>query len=235
MTYSKNLSTAAPALTNSTTPNGWTSAPNNALEPIEDNDDADFAYDASNNSGTTTQDQGYILVPQIDGGLNDLIRMDSVSIRLRYGWATTFSNRTWNSLSARIMSGSTVLAASTSGGDFETIASSITNTTPTNSSTVAFSYVNPNASLVEWSSAVVELRISTTRSAGGSSVQRRVYAATITGTYQAYRPELKYWNGSTWQWKPLFYYSDLTSNWKYGTLKRWNGTQWVREPDGVTS
>jgi hypothetical protein len=233
VTYSKIL--AGPILTTSASPNGWTSAPNDALEPIIGGSDATFAHDASNNSGTTTQDQGYTLATGIEGSWNDLIAMQSLTIQLRYGWATTFSNRTWNSLSARVMSGSTVLAASTSGGGFETIASSITNTTPTNSSTVSFSYINTSAGLSEWSSAVVELRIDTTRSAGGSTVERRVYSATITGNYYAYRPELKYYNGSVWQWKPLFYYNDITETWRYGTLKRWDGTQWVREPDGVTS
>jgi hypothetical protein len=43
--------------------------------------------------------------------------MNSLSIQIRYGWASSFTNRTWNSLSARVMSGATVLAANDSGGD----------------------------------------------------------------------------------------------------------------------
>lgn len=223
MTYVRTLS--ATSCGNSTTPNGFASAPNGALETIAAADDADFAVDTSNTSGTTTLDQGYIL----DNKPTDFITMATVSVQLRYGWAAAFSNRTWDTLAARIMNGTQVLAGSSSGGGFQTVASSITTTTATNSAVTAFTYVNTTATKTDWDAAVLEMRIVSTRSGGGSSIGRRIYAAEITGTYNAYRPELKYYNGSTWLWKPLFVY--IGGQWVYKTLKRWDGTQWVREPD----
>lgn len=224
MTYSRTLS--AITCGNSAAPNGWTSRPNGALELIASADDTDFAEDTSNNSGTSSVDQGYLL----DNKPTDFVTMASVSVRLRYGWAAAFTNRTWDSLSARIMNGTQVLAGSTSGGGFQTVVgTAITTTTPVNSAVTAFTYVNTAATKTDWDAAVLEMRITSTRSGGGSSIGRRVYAAEITGTYNAYRPELKYYNGSTWIWKPLFVY--VGGQWVYKTLKRWDGTQWVREPD----
>lgn len=223
MTYPVTLS--AITCGNSAAPNGWTSAPNNALELIASTDDTDFAADTSNNSGTSSVDQGYLL----NNKPSDFVTMSAASVRLRYGWAAAFTNRTWDSLSARIMNGTQVLAGSTSGGGFQTVASSITTTTATNSAVTAFTYVNTTATKTDWDAAVLEMRITSTRTAGGSSIGRRVYAAEITGTYNAYRPELKYYTGSSWVWKPLKVY--IGGQWVYKTLKRWDGTQWVREPD----
>jgi len=238
MTILKFIQTAEvslfPGLTcgNSTTPNGWSSAPNNALELVALSDDADFAQDTSNLSGTSTVDQGYILENIWD--TVDFVGVDSLDIELRYGWASAFTNRTWGSLSARIMNGTQVLAAATSGGDFQTVASSITNTTPQNSGAVSFSYVNKynfisktGPTITDWNNAILELRIVSTRSGGGSSVARRVYAASVKGQYDAYLPRLKYYNGSIWVSKPLSV--NISGNWVYKPLKRWDGSQWVRD------
>lgn len=223
-----------PGLTggNSAAPNGWTSAPNGALELLLESDDADFAEDTSNTSGTSTVDQGYELGNIWD--TTNFVGMNSLNIQLRYGWATTFSNRTWSTLGARIMNGTQVLAAATSAGAFQTVASSITATTPTDSSTVAFSYINKydfitktGPTITDWNNAVLEMRIVSVRSGSGSSVGRRVYAASVTGDYQAYIPRLNYYDGKSWKSKPLKVY--IGGQWVYKQLKRWDGTQWVRD------
>jgi hypothetical protein len=214
---------SATGVGNSASPNGWTSAPNNALTLIgAGGQDTNWAHDASNSGGTSTQDQGY----EVNTFPADLYGMLTFTVQLRYGWAGTFSSRTWNSLSARIMSGATVLAGSTSGGGFETVASSITTTTAVNSSVISFSYVNQTARRSTWESAVMEMRIDTTRSAGGSSVQRRVYAAQFTGTYST-GTTIKAYSGTVWQPGMLKRYT--SGEWKPATVKRWNGTAWVQE------
>lgn len=211
---------------NSAAPNEWTSAPNGALELIASADDTDYAYDSSNNSGTSTLYQGY----ELDNMPTDFVSMATLSARLRYGWAGTFSNRTWDFLRVRITGNGLNLAGGSLGtSSYLTIASSITVTTPTNSSTISFPNINTTATKTDWDAAVLEMQLVSTRSGGGSSVQRRVYAAEISGTYNGYRPELKYYTGSTWVWKPLKVY--IGGQWVYKTLKRWDGTQWVREPD----
>jgi hypothetical protein len=212
---------------NSAAPNGWTSAPNNVLQLIGSANDANFAEDTSNSAGTSTQDQGYALG---DMPLDPLfVSMTTLSVRIRYGWAGAFSNRTWNSLSARIMSGATVLAAANSGGAFETVASTITNTSPANSSVVAFTHVNTTATKATWDAAVVEMRISTTRSGGGSSVARRAYALEVTGTYSALRDvtTIKAWSGSAWTPGLLKRWDGAA--WVDSLVNRWTGTEWVPE------
>lgn len=211
----------------SAAPNQWTSAPNGALELIASPVDSTFAYDSSNLSGTSTLDQGYLITDV----LSNIESTNSVSVQLRYGWATTFSNRTWTTLAARVMSGTTVLAAATSAGGFQTVASSITNTTPTNSSVVNFSYVNTSASVNEWLGADIELRIISTRSGGGSSVQRRVYAGQLVLDYNAVIPAtlVKVWNGSTWQSGYLRRYDG--SSWQFALAQRYDETleSWILE------
>lgn len=223
MTYVQTLS--AITCGNATTPSDFASAPNNALETIAGADDTDYAYDNNNNSGTTTLYQGY----ELNNMPSDFISMATLSVRLRYGWAGAFSNRTWDFLRVRITSGSKFLAGGSLGtSSYLTIASSITATTPTNSSNISFVSLDTTATNSDWDAAVLEIQLISTRSGGGSSVQRRIYAAEISGTYNAYRPELKYYTGSTWVWKPLKVY--VGGQWVYKTLKRWDGTQWVREP-----
>jgi hypothetical protein len=215
---------SATGVGNSASPNGWTSAPNGALTLIgAGGQDTNFAHDASNLAGTTTQDQGY----EVNTFPADLYGMLTLTVQLRYGWASSFSNRTWNSLSARIMSGATVLAGSTLGGGFETVVSGpITNTSPVDSSVVSFSYVNQDARRATWESAIMEMRIDTTRSAGGSSIERRVYAAQFTGTYST-GTTMKAYSGTVWQAGMLKRYT--AGEWKPATAKRWNGTAWVQE------
>jgi hypothetical protein len=164
----------------SAAPSQWSSAPNGVIQVIASANDSNFAEDTSNGGGNSLLSQGYLL----NDMPSDFGSMSSLSIRLRYGWAAAFTNRAWNSLDARLMSGATVLAAADDGGTFTEVATAITNTTPVTSGVVAFPYVNPDATKAEWDDAVLELRIDSTRSAGGSSVARRVYAGEVTGVYE---------------------------------------------------
>ena len=155
----------------------WTSAPNGALG---DNSDATFGTVESN--GTGTYDQGWELA-NVDADFASIL---TLSVVLRYRWTATPNGlTTWDTLGCRIMSGATVLAAADSGGSFKTIASSITTTTITNSASSAFAYVNTGATKTQWDAAVVEIRISQTKSKGGDTTPRAIYEADFTGTYTA--------------------------------------------------
>jgi hypothetical protein len=173
---------------NSAAPNGWNSAPNGALTLIgASGQDTDFGFVNTNTTGTYTQ--GY----ELGDMPSDFDNMTStLAIQLRYGWSATPSNTTWPSLTARIVSGSTILAAATSGGDFQSIATSITTTTPTNSSAISFSYVNTSASKSDWDAAVVEILIERSRSKGGSTNEQRVFALSVTGQYNVASVTTKY-------------------------------------------
>jgi len=166
---------------NSAAPNEWNSAPNDALTLIgAAGQDTNFGF--VNDSSVGIYTQGWEL-----GNMPiDFITMRSnFSIQLRYAWGTTPTLAIWNSLEARIVSGATILAASTAGGAFQSIATSITTTTPTNSAVVGFSYVNTTADKTTWDSAVVELLIDRARNKGGSSEEQRVFALSVTGEYDA--------------------------------------------------
>lgn len=167
---------------NAAAPTGWASAPNGALG---DDSDATFGYDDTNS--TTTVDQGWEL-GETDA---DLGNMDTLSGVLRYARSANSANKTWTILAVRVMSGVTVLAAADSGGTFATVASSITTTTPTNSSAYVFStsgYLNTTANKTLWDAAVVETRIGIDRNKGGNSDAFRVFEIDFTGTYTASAP-----------------------------------------------
>jgi len=161
---------------NAAAPTGqWTSATNGALG---DNSDATFGTVENNTTGT--YDQGW----ELDGVNNDLASMNTLAVVLRYRWtATPTGLTTWDSLACRVMSGATVLAAADSGGAFQTVASTITTTTITNSSSTGFPYVNTGATKAQWDAAVVEIRISQTKTKGGDTTPRAIYEADFTGTY----------------------------------------------------
>ena len=167
---------------NSAAPNEWDSAPNDALTLIgAAGQDTNFGFVNTNTTGTYTQ--GYLF----NGTPVDFSTMRSgLTIQLRFAWnAYDATLSTWPSLTARIVSGATILAASTAGGAFQSIATSITTTTPTNSAVVGFSYVNSTADKTTWDSAVVELLIDRARSKGGTTNEQRVFALSITGEYDA--------------------------------------------------
>lgn len=219
------MPTVTLGLGNSAAPNQWTSAPNGVLELIASTNDTNWAHDASNLTGTSSLDQGYA----VNDTPSTFQSMNTLSVRLRYGWAGTFSNRTWGSLNARVMNGTQVLAGADAAGTFQTVASSVTNTTPVNSAAVSFSYVNTAATKANWDAAVLEMEIVSTRSGGGSSVQRRVYAGELVADYNEVIQAtlVKSWDGSTWNSGYLRRWNG--SAWVFVLAKRWNGTAWVDE------
>jgi hypothetical protein len=169
------------AVGNATAPTGqWTSAPNGALTLIgagtQDNNWGGVTTNATDN-----YDQGWVL----EDMPADFVTMTSLAIQLRYAWASAQGLSDWTILDARVVSGATILAAANSGGDFQTVATDITTTTPTNSSIISFSHVNTSANKATWDSAVVVIRIGRMRDMGGSTIEQRVYASSITGTYTA--------------------------------------------------
>lgn len=181
------MTTSLPTLAvgNSAAPNDWNSAPNGALTLVgAGGQDTSNAHQSTNTTGT--YDQGYSLadVP------SDFNTMASLAIQLRYGRSANNSLTVWNSLSVRIVSGATILAASTAGGAFQVIAETITTTTPTNSGVISFDYVNTGASKAQWDAAVVEIRIVRTRDKGGSNDELRVFALSATGEYQKIQTEV---------------------------------------------
>jgi hypothetical protein len=164
---------------NADAPNEWDSAPNGALTLIGAGDqDTNFGHVIQNLSGTRIYVQGWQLA-DTPSAFNSML---SLTIQLRYGWSAYATSATWPMLAARIMSGTTVLAAATEAGDFQTVAETITTTTATNSSVISFSYVNGGSKAL-WDAAVLEIQIQRTRSGGGNTNQQRIYAAQSTGTY----------------------------------------------------
>jgi hypothetical protein len=169
---------------NSAAPNEWNSAPNGALTLIGDsNQDTNFGFVNTNSTGNYTQ--GYLF----NGVPTDFVTMRfGLEIQLRYGWnAYDATLSTWPSLSARIVSGTTILAASDTGTGFQNVAALITTTTPTNS-IVNFGFVNTTADKTAWDSAVVEILIERARNKGGNTNEQRVFALSVTGQYNSLSP-----------------------------------------------
>lgn len=219
------MATATLTFQSPTTPNQWSNATANVIESISLVNDSNWAGDSSNTSGTTTLNQGYTVL----NTSSTFETMSDLSIRLRYGWASAFSNRTWDSLNARIVNGAQILAGSSSGGGYQTIASSITDISPVTSNFINFNYVNTTATKANWDAAVIEFQIVSTRSGGGSSIERRVYAGELFATYISSDDATKFniWDGSVWKAGFLKRYNGST--WEYAMAQRWTGTDWVME------
>lgn len=152
---------------------------NGDLETIATAVDSDFGEVTTNSDGNYAD--GYLL----DNMPGDFGTMDDLSVQLRYGWSATPSNTTWPTLGARVVveSNGTILAGATAGGGYQTVASSITATTPTNSSVTGFTYVNTSASKADWDDANLQIVMVRDRSKGGGGQGQRVYAGDVTGNY----------------------------------------------------
>ena len=170
------MPTATLATLVGTSPFGWSAW--GALQLISEADDATYGWVSENASGD--YDQGMTLEDMPDF----FATMNSLQIQLRYGLDVFEGNTEWPLLAARVMSGATVLAGSTSGGGFQAVATNVTTTTPTNSGVVNFSYVNTTADVATWDAAVVEIRISRNRLKGGATNQQRVYACSVFADYE---------------------------------------------------
>jgi uncharacterized repeat protein (TIGR01451 family) len=166
-------------------PANWTHAATGDLETIVAANDFTYGYVSTNASVTLTQ--GYRLDSlSLTGGV-PFAGMRALSIRLRYGLGSGTRINAWTALGARIVRASTgtVLAAAAANGTMVTVASNIATTTPTNSPAISFPYVNKAATFQMWSEARLELNITVTKNGVGDSVQKRVYAGEVTGTYAA--------------------------------------------------
>lgn len=144
------------------------------LEVIASTDDADFVFDTDN---STHQGRARFALADMPA---DFQTMATLFIRLRYGLSAAASLNTWDSITARVWRGDFLTALT----DAVTVVTGpITNTTPANSAVIQFTGVNTTASKTQWDGAVVEIAFNITRSKGGDSVDERIYAAEITGTY----------------------------------------------------
>jgi hypothetical protein len=160
--------------------NAWNSTPDNCLETIAGADDGDYGYVDQNVE--TDYGAGFVM----EDMPTDFGTMTTCYSRIRYGWDTySTSNEVWNSLGMRVVTTTgTVLAAADAGGGFQEVATGITTTSPTNSSNVAFGYVNTGANKAAWNDAIMEIQILRQKIKGGGADQQRVYAAEINGTYE---------------------------------------------------
>lgn len=145
------------------------------LEVIASLDDADYVYDATNS--THTGEASFAL----DNMPSDFSSMLTLAVRLRYHWATGTQTNSWDTLRARVFKsdGTTALT------DLVTVASAITTTTATNSSVISFTGVSTTATKADWDGAVVRIYFYITKSKTGDTVQKRVTAGELTGTYTA--------------------------------------------------
>lgn len=110
--------------------------------------------------------------------------MDTLSWQVRYRCNT---NRVDDilGLQMRIVSrtSGTILAAGDSGGTFQSVSSSVTNSSHQNSSVVAFTYVNTTATKAQWDDAEVELRQTFNQVMSADSTLVAVDTLQFSGTY----------------------------------------------------
>jgi hypothetical protein len=144
-------------------------------------DDSDSTFSGDGTNGDFDGVHSFLL-GDVD---TDLRAMTTLSVVLRYARSANGGNKTWDTLACRIVSADEgiILAAADAAGAFETVASDITTTTPTDSSSIPFSYVNTEAPLDTWDDAVIEIRLIFSRVKGGNTDEMRVYEADLTGTY----------------------------------------------------
>jgi hypothetical protein len=145
------------------------------LEEIASADDADYAYTATNAAHVARAE---FTLEDVNA---DLGNVDTLFVRLRYAIESGSQLNLWNLLSARVFKsdGTTPLT------DGATVASNITTSTPTNSSVIEFTGVDTAAEKADWDAAVVVLFLDVTKVKGGDTLQKRVFAAELTGTYTA--------------------------------------------------
>jgi hypothetical protein len=143
------------------------------LQAIGSANDSTDVHDTANTTHTG------VAVFALEDMPGDFGNVDSVSIQLRYALSAEPDLNSWDSLTAQIVEsdGSTPLT------DEVTIASDITTTTPTNSGAVELTNPNTGADEATWNAALVVLRFSITKAKGGDTIEERVFAAEVTGTY----------------------------------------------------
>lgn len=167
-------------------------------EDIDSPNDADYIR-APNN--TNNADCSLLL----GTGVSDsFLRMSQASIRVRYRQQGVVNDVI--GLQARIMSGSTVLAASTSGGAFQSIATAIGDTSFTDSAELSFNYVNETADKADWDTASIVFRQTRTAVGGADGCRVEVsafelnlrYTANTAPGLEAYISDPAFTYGSNW-------------------------------------
>ena len=145
------------------------------LQSIATADDATNVHDTNNATHTG------VAVFELGDTPTDFGTMDTLSIRVRFAIQSGARVNTWDLLTGQVVAadGTTPLTAE------RTLAIDIINTTPTNTTVLAFSSLNTSADKATWDGALVILRFSVTRDMGGDALEERVLAAELTGTYSA--------------------------------------------------
>lgn len=224
MTYSKTLSSIYTNgdvqkgkwlnTTGGTTGNYWELI-DEAIASVNDLD-----YIRASGSGNDTNTETYIA--DLMATPSDFVSIISLSYNIRY--------RQFNRVDDTV--NFTILVTNSAGTALTNTVtiSNVTETTFKDSGVTAFTLTTAgtNATKTDWDAArlVIGQTYSANMTPDGAYIA--ISALELTGTYNAYRPELKYYTGSTWVWKPLKIY--IGGQWVYKTLKRWDGSQWVREP-----
>ncbi len=149
---------------------------NPVLEVIASTDDTDYVYDATNSTHTGIARFTIADMP------SDFSSMSTIDVRLRYAWQTGTQVNTWDALQARVMSSDGATAYT-----FANSPTAITTTTITNTSVLSLGLTSSgsSASKADWDAALLEIRWGVTKLKSGDTLQKRVYAAELTGTYTA--------------------------------------------------
>lgn len=155
--------------------NGAAASLDPPLELVSGYLDFSFVYTDVNASGTYTADVPF----NFPSDFINPASATSLSVQLRYHAATALTNA-WNSLTVQLYNDAVTVALS----NVVTIASNITTLTPTNSAVIAFTGLNTSQTDPSvWQNARLRITWTITKSMGGDTSQKRVTAATITGTY----------------------------------------------------
>lgn len=146
------------------------------LEVIASANTGDYVYSSTNANSTNTADVPFNWPADFDNPSS----ATSLSVRLQYALQSGTRTNTWSSLEATLVdSGGSALS------DTVTLATNITTTTPTNSSVVNFTGLNTTAGQSVWLGAQLRISITISKSMGGDTLEKQVFAAEVTGTYDA--------------------------------------------------
>lgn len=144
---------------------------------LADDSDSTYTYFADNSNGSYSSNHA------LDNTPTDFLTMNSLSYVVRFGFTATPSNNDATYAIRIVASDGTVLAADTSGGASQVIATS-SQATVANSASTAFNYVNQTASKTLWDGASVQIAISLNKVKGGDAPPYpAVYEASFTGDY----------------------------------------------------
>lgn len=143
----------------------------NAASPLDASDDSRLIF---------TNDTDETLSRALDNMPTDFVTMDFCNMRVEYRQQGRVDDTLI--LGVRIMNGTQVLAAATSGGDFGVVNNNILNTTDTIGNE-SFTYVNTSATKADWDAAVVELQQTINRSMGADGCHIEVDWIKLEGSY----------------------------------------------------